>query len=70
MHAFINPHVIKCRFSDVPICEEAAEHGYEKCNKTTVKQCRALSTDSDMLAALFRGTNASDTVFREQIHVE
>lgn len=70
MHAFINPHIIKCRFTDVPICEEAAEHGYGKGNKTTVKQCWAPSTDPDMLAALFHVTNASDTAFREQISVQ
>lgn len=38
--------------------------------KTTVKQCRTPRTDPDMLAAIFHVTNASGTVFREQIHVQ
>lgn len=38
--------------------------------KTAVKQCRAPRTDPDMLAAVFCVTNASDTVFREQIHIQ
>lgn len=37
--------------------------------KTAVKQCRALRTDPDMLAAVFHVTNALDPVFWEQIHV-
>lgn len=74
MHAFINPYVIKFRFSDVPICEQATEHGNEKMQwkqqlgnaglQGQAKQHRAPRTGPSMLLALFRVTNALDTEFK------
>lgn len=75
MHAFINPYVIKFRFSDVPICEWATEHGNEKTQwkqqlgnaglQGQAKQHRAPGTGPSMVLALFHITNALDTVFKE-----
>lgn len=66
MHVFINPYVIKFRFSDVPICGEATEHSHGKnAMETLAKQCRAPRTGPDTSVAIFYVTNASDTVSRE-----
>lgn len=53
MQVFINPYVIRFRFSYAPIHEGAMEHSHEK----TQWKHRAPRTGPDTLVALFYVTN-------------
>lgn len=55
-------------FQMFPCVRKLQSRVIKNATKTTVKQCGAPRTDPSILAAVFLGTNASDTTFRQQIH--
>lgn len=52
-------------FQMFPCVRKLQSRVMKNATKTAVKQCRAPRTDPDILAAVFLGTNASDTMFRQ-----